>query len=65
MAGVIARTSSRIQFRNQRLEMAPKVIDEVGTSKESLLRQRKNAVADAAEPFGPEKGVSSGIRDGT
>jgi flavin-binding protein dodecin len=45
--------------------MAPKVIDEVGTSKESLLRQRKNAVADAAEPFGPEKGVSSGIRDGT
>ncbi len=45
-----ARTSSTIRTRNQRTTtMTQKVIDVVGTSKESFAKAAENAVAEAAK----------------
>ena len=45
--------------------MAQKVIDVVGTSKESFAKAAENAVAEAAKTVRGLKGASGAIRNGT
>jgi Dodecin len=48
-AVMTARTSGRIQVKSKEIKMAQKVIDVVGTSKESFAKAAENAVAEAAK----------------